>query len=155
MGLEIERKFLIADGPWRNVKPALIVQAYLNRDPERCVRVRVNDLDAFLTVKGMAKDKLGLETPEFEYKIPLEDALKMLELCGTERVEKIRRKVKVGEHVWDVDEFQGLNSGLVMAEVELSSVDEAFDRPQWLLQEVTGDRRFFNSSLIQRPYTTW
>lgn len=155
MALEIERKFTISDAAWRDVQPSLIVQAYLNRDPERCVRIRIDGSRALLTVKGMAKDELKLEVPEFEYEIPLDDALQMLDLCGAQRVEKLRRKVPYAGIVWDVDEFLGLNSGLLMAEIELKSASEAFERPHWLLKEVTGDPRYFNSNLIERPYTTW
>lgn len=155
MGVEIERKYRVRGGGWRSEsrRTRQIAQGYLSTDADATVRVRVDDDRGILTVKGRAR---GLVRSEFEYEIPVEDARKMLEeFCAQRRVEKIRHEVEVGDHLWVVDEFRGANQGLVVAEVELARPDEAFDRPDWLGEEVTGEVRYYNARLAERPYRDW
>ncbi|MBV8502700.1 MAG: CYTH domain-containing protein [Paucibacter sp.] len=153
MGIEIERKFLVDGEDWkRGVTPQLLSQGYLNRDKQRTVRVRVAGDAAWLTIKG---ESSGATRAEFEYAIPLADAMQLLSICDGPRIEKYRWRVPHGGLVWEVDEFLGENAGLVVAEVELVSEDQAFDKPSWAGAEVTDDPRYFNSSLASRPYLSW
>lgn len=152
MALEIERKFLVIGTQWRTGTGTPLVQGYLNRDPQRTVRIRVAGTQAFITVKGLSR---GAQRAEFEYEIPVTDAHQLLTLCLEPTIEKIRYHVPFEGFIWDVDEFGGVNSGLVVAEIELQSVDQPFARPPWLGEEVTHDRRYFNSSLAEHPYSTW
>jgi CYTH domain-containing protein len=128
------------------------VQGYLNRDKLRTVRVRLAGEMGFLTIKGPTH---GATRAEFEYAIPLADALSLLELCEGPLIDKVRFQVPLGNVVWEVDEFAGDNAGLVVAEVELPSEDAAFVRPDWLGEEVTHDARYFNSNLAQHPFYRW
>ena len=153
MGIEIERMFLVVGEDWkRGQTPQLLSQGYLNRDKQRTVRVRIAGDEAWLTIKGQSQ---GATRAEFEYAIPLEDAQQLLELSDGPRVEKYRWRVPLGGLVWEVDEFLGDNAGLVVAEIELSSEAQAFDKPAWVGAEVTDDPRYFNSSLASRPYRSW
>ncbi len=154
MGQEIERKFLVAGTAWKaGVTGLPFRQGYLSSARERIVRVRTEGDRGRLTIKGPG---VALVRPEFEYDIPVADATLMLDtLCEQPLIEKVRYHVTVGRHVWDIDEFRGLNQGLVVAEIELASPDEAFERPAWLGREVTPDTRYLNASLIHRPYCTW
>lgn len=152
MGLEIERKFLVLGDAWREPGGTRICQGYLNRDRERTVRVRIAGEQAFLTVKGATQ---GLTRAEFEYEIPVADAEQLLAMCDGPTIDKIRRRVPHGAHVWEVDEFQGQNAGLVVAEIELASQDEAFAKPLWVGREVSDDARYFNSQLASNPFCTW
>ena len=152
MALEIERKFLVTGVGWRTDDGQRIVQGYLNRDKARTVRVRIAGNDAFLTIKGVS---IGATRVEFEYPVPLADAEAMLALCDGPLIDKVRRRVPFGGLIWEVDEFAGDNAGLVVAEVELSSEDQAFDLPPWVGEEVTHDARYFNSNLAIRPYSRW
>jgi adenylate cyclase len=152
MPLEIERKFLTAGEGWRSGAGVLICQGYLCSVPSRTVRVRLAGDAGFLTIKG-ATD--GATRAEFEYSIPLEDARSLLTLCEGPLLEKVRHRVRFGGHWWDVDEFLGENTGLVIAEVELGDEGEHFERPPWLGAEVTDDARYFNSNLARRPYRHW
>ncbi len=154
MGVEIERKFLLAGDGWRALgHPVLLRQGYLSSQRERVVRVRIEGGQAMLTIKGQS---VGASRGEWEYPIPLHDAAELLDtLCEQPLIEKYRTRVKVGAHVWEVDEFLGANQGLMVAEIELQSEDEPFDKPEWVGQEVTDDERYFNSSLIRNPYTRW
>lgn len=153
MGLEIERKFLVRNDSWRTVKGTPYRQGYLNSNLHRVVRVRTMGETAVLTVKGLNS---GAVRREFEYAIPLADANTMLDdLCERPLIEKTRYKIEHAGHTWEIDEFFGDNAGLVVAELELQSVDEDFKKPDWLGEEVTGDPRYFNSNLVLRPYTTW
>lgn len=153
MAFEIERKFLVRDHSWRGLGEAVrMVQGYLCRDVERTVRVRVAGDRAWLTVKGRA---VGFSRAEFEYQIPCEDAEVLVTMCLPGLVEKTRHRIPVGGHVWEVDEFHGDNEGLVVAEIELGSEDEAFARPDWLGVEVTADARYSNSNLTKTPYSQW
>ncbi len=152
MGLEIERKFLVRGDAWRQGEARYLCQAYLNRDPGRTVRVRVDGEQGFLTIKGRS---VGATRSEFEYAIPLADAQALLALADGPCIEKLRHRVAMGELVWEVDEFLGANAGLVVAEIELEREDQPFDRPDWLGEEVSQDPRYFNSALAARPYSSW
>lgn len=155
MGLEIERKFLVKEGFKSEASSSTrIRQGYLNQEGGRTVRVRTRDEKAYLTIKGPSLDG-GLSRFEWEIEIPMEDALDLLQLSVSPIVDKTRWLVPCGGHVWEVDEFYGDNEGLVMAEIELSDPDEPFDRPDWLGEEVTGDHRYYNSSLARHPFKTW
>lgn len=153
MALEIERKFLVRNENWRTVNGTPYRQGYLNSDLHRVVRVRTMGETAVLTVKGL---NTGAVRREFEYDIPLTDANEMLDnLCERPLIEKTRYRIEFAGHTWEVDEFFGENTGLVVAEIELDSEDENFERPDWLGKEVTADPRYFNSNLVLRPYTIW
>ena len=153
MAKEIERKFLVRSDEWRSLaEPTRYRQGYLSSVKERVVRVRTIDDRGFLTIKGITKDVSRLE---FEYDIPLDDAGALLELCEEPIIEKDRSKIALGGLVWEVDEFFGDNAGLIVAEVELEDESQAFDRPAWVGEEVSGDPRYFNSNLIKKPYTSW
>jgi adenylate cyclase len=152
MATEIERKFLVQGTQWRNEAGTRIKQGYLNRDKARTVRVRVRGDQAFLTVKGLTQ---GASRAEFEYEIPLADAEELLKLSDGPLIEKTRYVVIHDGSKWEVDEFHGDNSDLVVAEIELQSKDEQFSRPPWLGREVTDDDRYYNSSLASHPYRDW
>ncbi len=156
MAQEIERKFLVKNDRFKNeaVKATRIVQGYLSSAPERTVRVRIRGDKGFLTVKGIGNET-GASRFEWEIEIPKEDAEKLLRICEPGIIDKTRYLVKIGEHVFEVDEFYGENEGLVLAEVELKAEDEAFEKPAWLGEEVTGDVRYYNSMLMKNPYRRW
>lgn len=152
---EIERKFLVCgDFKKYSFKESRITQGYLNSAPERTVRVRICSGRGFITIKGIST---GATRFEWEKEIPLADAEELLELSEPGKIDKTRYLVRNtdGIHIWEVDEFHGDNEGLVVAEVELSYPDEAFDKPDWLGDEVTDDPRYYNSTLKDKPYTTW
>ena len=154
MPLEIERKFLVRDGWPRTAEGQRYRQGYLKQsgDPPT-IRVRRAGPDAFLTIKSQPA---GLVPDEYEYRIPVEHAEQMLtSLCHRPLVEKVRHKVLHGGLIWEIDEFQGPNAGLVLAEVEFRSPDQPFDKPGWIGDEVAGDPRYSNSALSRTPYTTW
>lgn len=153
MGVEIERKFLLAGDGWRSLGDAVSMrQGYLSSDKARVVRVRVEGEQAYLTIKGKS---VGATRGEWEYPIPLADARELLALCEQPLVEKTRRRIDFRGHTWEVDEFFGVNAGLVVAEIELPSEQASFDKPDWVGAEVTDDPRYYNSSLVKRPYTSW
>lgn len=154
MGIEIERKYLVdLDKFSKDAHCDLYRQGYLNSDKKRVVRVRLNSTGAYITIKGLPT---GLIRPEYEYEIPREDAIFLLEnICEQPIIEKTRYKVKVGEHVWEIDEFHGENEGLVVAEIELDRVDDTFELPEWLGKEVSHDWRYFNSNLLINPFSKW
>lgn len=154
MGIEIERKFLLAGDDWRSLgQPVLLRQGYLSSHPERVVRVRVEGERATMTVKGRS---FGASRGEWEYEIPLADANELLDrLCEQPVIEKYRRRIPFAGLVWEVDEFLGANQGLAFAEVELASEDQQFDRPPWIGDEVTHDPRYYNSSLMRLPFSRW
>ncbi len=154
MGVEIERKFLLRGDAWRALgQPVLLRQGYLSSHKERVVRVRIEDGQGVLTIKGRT---VGASRGEWEYPIPLDEATELLDgLCERPLIEKYRRRIAFGQHVWEVDEFLGANAGLVVAEIELSSEDEAFDKPDWVGEEVTDDVRYLNANLIRHPYSAW
>ena len=155
MAQEIERKFLV-DGDFRSeaFKAVRITQGYLSSVPERTVRVRVKDNKGYITVKGVG-DESGVSRFEWEKEIPVDDARELLRICEPGVIDKTRYLVKVGIHTFEVDEFYGDNEGLTVAEVELSDPNEAFGKPSWLGEEVTGDKRYYNSFLSRHPYRTW
>ncbi|THB78916.1 MAG: CYTH domain-containing protein [Desulfobacteraceae bacterium] len=154
MGIEIERKFLVKYAPWNAQTPVqYFIQGYIQRDHNRVVRVRIADDQGFLTIKGPKEKGAGLE---FEYEIPKDDALTLIEtLCDQPCIEKNRYHINHQGFDWVIDEFFNENQGLVLAEIELSSVDQDFVKPEWLGKEVTHDLRYYNASLIERPYVTW
>lgn len=153
MGIEIERKFLVEGDAWRvGASPSRIVQGFLSRDPERIVRVRLRDGEAFLTIKGKGS---GLARVEVEVAIPAEEARQLLPLCLPPLIEKTRHLVTWAGHLWEIDEFYGDNAGLVVAEVELAAEDEIFERPPWLGREVSEDFRYSNAALSERPWRDW
>ncbi len=152
---EIERKFLVAGEFKASATGFLrITQGYLSSVPERTVRIRISDGKGFITVKGRSSDN-GTSRFEWEKEIPAEEAASLLELCETGVIDKTRYIVKLGESVFEVDEFYGDNEGLVVAEIELSAEDQTFERPEWLGEEVTGDPRYYNSMLMLNPYKNW
>lgn len=155
MGLEIERKFLVAGDFRPFAKNATrIIQGYLSSIPERTVRVRIKDNQGFLTVKGKGS-KSGTTRFEWEKEISAEEAQELIAMCEPGVIDKTRYLVEAGRHTFEVDEFHGDNQGLIVAEVELASEDEAFERPLWLAEEVTGDERYYNSMLMVNPYRNW
>jgi adenylate cyclase len=155
MGLEIERKFLVAGDFRPFAKNATrIIQGYLSSIPERTVRVRIKDNQGFLTVKGKGSES-GTTRFEWEKEITLADARELFTLCRAGRIEKTRYLVPNGPHTIEVDEFHGDNEGLVFAEIELSDVNEPFERPAFLGAEVTGDPHYYNAYISKHPYPTW
>ena len=154
MAKEIERKFLVVGDDWRTLTQCVRYrQGYLSTAKEHTVRVRIYDGKGFLTVKGIS---IGATRSEYEYEIPAADAEEMLNsLCEKPIIEKDRYKIPIGEVTWEVDEFLGINHGLVVAEVELQSEDQTFPKPSWIGKEVTDDPKYFNANLIAHPYSTW
>lgn len=155
MAQEIERKFLV-NGDFKSdaFKAKRITQGYLSSVPERTVRVRVKGDKGFITIKGIGNAS-GASRFEWEKEIPVEDVKALLEICEPGVIDKTRYLVKAGEHTYEVDEFYGDNEGLTVAEVELSDENEAFDKPSWLGEEVTGDAKYYNSMLMKNPYKNW
>lgn len=154
MGVEIERKFLLRGDAWKSLgQPVLLRQGYLSSHRERVVRVRIEDGQAMLTIKGR---NVGASRGEWEYPIPLADAAELLDgLCEQPLIEKYRRRIAFAGNVWEVDEFLGANAGLVVAEIELATEDQRFERPDWIGEEVTDDVRYLNANLIKHPYAAW
>lgn len=154
MGIEIERKFLLASDAWRTLgQPVLLRQGYLSSARERVVRVRIEGGQAMLTIKGA---NVGASRGEWEYPIPLADATELLDgLCEQPLIEKYRHRIEHAGMVWEVDEFLGANAGLVVAEIELASEDQPFEKPDWIGAEVSGDARYYNANLIRHPFSQW
>ncbi len=155
MGKEVERKFLVK-GPFAHLahKKTRIVQGYLCSVPERTVRVRIKGDAGYLTIKGIGNAS-GASRYEWEREIGVDEAEELLKICEPGVIDKYRYQVRAGEHTFEVDEFHGDNEGLIVAEVELANEEDAFEKPQWLGEEVTGDVRYYNSMLMKTPYTTW
>jgi adenylate cyclase len=155
MAQEIERKFLVS-GDFRSFvsKSIRIRQGYLSLDPERTIRIRVKGEKGYITVKGM-KNENGFSRFEWEKEIPLPEAHELLQLCTPAIIDKIRHLVPLGNHTFEVDEFSGENAGLIVAEIELSSEEEVFQRPPWLGKEVTHEDRYYNAMLVKNPYNQW
>ena len=155
-GLEIERKFLVKDDSYRQLaySSSRILQGYICSGHGRTVRVRLRGDCGYLTIKGPSMDG-GLSRYEFEKEITTEEAEQLFRLCEPGVIDKTRYLVKSGQHTFEVDEFYGDNEGLVMAEVELRSADEPFEKPDFIGKEVTGDRRFYNSHLRRMPFILW
>lgn len=154
--IEIERKFLVTSDAFiaESHDCFEIAQGYLNTDPQRNVRVRIKAGKGFLTVKGMGNEN-GTTRFEWEKEIPLAEARQLMELCEKGRIEKTRYLIRKGRHLFEVDIFEAENKGLVMAEIELTAEDEAFERPSWLGEEVTGNPKYYNAFLSRRPYAGW
>lgn len=154
--IEIERKFLVKDDSFKTAAFAKnhIAQGYLSSAPERTVRVRIKGNKGFITIKGASNDA-GLSRFEWEKEIPLAEAEKLLLLCEKGVIDKTRFEIKLGSHVFEVDEFYGENEGLIIAEIELNSETETFEKPNWLGAEVTGNNRYYNSYLSAHPYKSW
>ena len=155
-GLEIERKFLVRNNSFKQAafSSSHIKQGYICSGHGRTVRVRIRDCQGFLTIKGPS-DAKGMSRYEFEKEITLDEATHLFALCEPGAIDKTRYLVKCGSHTFEVDEFYGDNEGLVMAEVELHSEDEPFEKPSFIGREVTGDRRFYNSHLTRNPFKLW
>ncbi|NLN95487.1 MAG: CYTH domain-containing protein [Bacteroidales bacterium] len=155
MAREIERKFLVSG----NFKPfsqeqTRITQGYISSNPEHTVRVRIKGDKGYITIKGIVSAS-GTSRYEWEKEIPVDEVEELLKICEPGIIDKTRYLVNVGKHTYEVDEFYGENKGLVIAEIELSSEDEDFEKPSWLGEEVTGNLKYYNSMLIKNPFTTW
>ena len=156
MALEIERKFLVKDESYKEMayQASCIAQGYICSMRGRTVRVRIRDGKGYLTIKGPA-DAAGIGRYEWEKEIPLQEAQELMNLCEPGMINKTRYLVRSGRHVFEVDEFYGENEGLVIAEVELSSADEEYEKPLFIGEEVTGDVRYYNSFLMKKPFKQW
>ena len=154
--VEIERKFLVTSNEYLKsfTKQNRIVQGYLSSDPKRTVRIRLKGQNGYLTIKGESNES-GLTRFEWEKEISYSDAENLLRLCEKGVIDKIRYEVIIGVHVYEVDVFAKENEGLVIAEIELSSEEETFEKPSWLGKEVTGDERYYNSYLSKTPFKNW
>lgn len=154
--IEIERKFLVKSQAFKDeaFNKTHIKQGFLSTDKERTVRVRLKGEKGFLTIKGASSND-GLSRFEWEKEISKEDAEQLFKLCKQGIIDKMRYEVKSGNHIFEIDEFFGDNEGLVLAEIELNTEDEGFEKPNWLGKEVTGDIRYYNSQLSNHPFKTW
>jgi adenylate cyclase len=156
MSLEIERKFLVKNEDFKKVfyQKKQLKQGYLNSDKNRTVRVRISNDSAFLTIKGKS-NSTGTTRFEWEKEINSAEAEQLLLLCEPSIITKTRFYIKAENHIFEVDEFYGDNEGLIIAEIELNTEDELFKKPLWLGTEVTGDKRYYNSSLSKVPFKIW
>jgi adenylate cyclase len=154
MAYEIERKFLLINEQWRDEveKSFTLRQGYLSTNPDATVRIRIKNEQATLTIKSK---NIGIRRNEFEYQIPTEEAQQLLALCEGPLIEKIRYTICRGNHTWEIDEFSGDNTGLILAEIELTHEDDAFEKPTWVGDEVSGDVRYYNSNLVAHPFINW
>ncbi len=155
MGIEIERKFLVNHEQWEQlVKPVgeFYRQGYLLTDPKKTIRVRQTSDKGFLTIKGIS---VGATRAEYEYEIPIEEAKELLDQFAVAELSKVRYKIAIENHIWEVDVFSGNNQGLIVAEIELKSEDEKFVLPAWIDREVTGEEKYYNSNLVTKPYNDW
>ncbi|MBF8456919.1 CYTH domain-containing protein [Kaistella sp. G5-32] len=155
MGVEIERKFLVDHDKWENFeKPAgdFYRQGYLLTEPHKTIRVRQTSDKGFLTIKGIS---VGATRAEYEYEIPCVEAKELLDQFAVSELSKVRYKIPVENHIWEVDVFSGQNEGLIVAEIELGSEDEKFNIPDWIGQEVTGEDKYYNSNLTLLPFKNW
>ena len=153
MAREIERKFLVKDDKWLKFqKGTAYKQGYLSIEKDHTVRIRISSQNAYITIKGKTT---GAARSEFEYEIPLEDGKELINMCRQPVIEKIRYKIEFKGFTWEIDKFLGKNKGLVLAEIELESEDQVFEKPDWADKEVTGDARYYNASLSVKPYSTW
>lgn len=154
--IEIERKFLVLSNVFKSeaFEQNRIVQGYLSSNPERTVRVRVKGDKGFLTVKGKGSES-GMSRLEWEKEITVNEAKQLLSICEKGVIDKIRYEIKIGSHVYEVDVFSGENEGLIIAEIELTSESESFEKPDWLGQEVTNDEKYYNAYLSKNPYKNW
>lgn len=156
MNIEIERKFLVKSTAFREESylSISIKQGFLNSDKNRTVRIRITDEKAFITIKGKSNNE-GTTRFEWEKEIAKNEAQQLLELCEKGVIEKTRYLVKKGKHIFEVDDFSGENQGLIVAEIELTSENEKFKKPDWLAKEVTGKVKYYNSSLSKNPFKNW
>ncbi len=156
MAQEIERKFLVKNETFKvdSVKEIKITQGFLSTVAERTVRIRIKGKQGFITVKGIGNDS-GVSRFEWEKEIDIQDARELLRICEPGIIEKTRFHIKFGVHTFEVDEFHGENKGLVIAEIELSSEDEIFKKPNWLGKEITGDVKYYNSMIVKKPFKEW
>ena len=156
MAQEIERKFLVKSDAFKAeaFKQTRITQGYLSSVPERTVRVRVKGDKGYITIKGIGSHS-GASRFEWEKEIPAREVMELMQIAEPGVIDKTRYQVKNGGHTWEIDEFYGQNQGLIVAEIELQSEDESFDRPEWLGAEVTGDVKYYNSMLMKQPYLKW
>ena len=156
MAQEIERKFLVKDDSYKALAyhSSRIAQGYICSMRGRTVRVRIRDDKGYLTIKGPS-DASGLGRYEWEKEIPLHEAQELMKLCEPGMIDKTRYLVRSGNHIFEVDEFYGENEGLTLAEVELSSADEAYEKPDFIDEEVTGDVKYYNSFLVKHPFSKW
>ena len=156
MAIEIERKFIVTDDSYKAMafSSDRIAQGYICREGGNSARVRIRGNKGYITIKGPSLDG-GLSRFEWEKEIPVTEAQDLLKLCHGGIIDKIRHLVKCGEHIFEVDEFFGDNEGLVVAEVELEDAGETFEKPAFIGQEVTGDKRYYNSRLTFFPYKSW
>lgn len=156
MAIETERKFLVKDNSFINHsnRHETIKQGYISSVPERTVRIRMKNEKAYITIKGISSND-GTQRFEWEKEIPACEAEDLFMLCEPGKIEKKRYYVPVGKHIFEVDIFEGENEGLVLAEVELQTPDEVYEKPDWLGQEVTGNKKFYNSALSQEPFKSW
>jgi adenylate cyclase len=154
--IEIERKFLVKSEEFKTISFAKneISQGYLNSNPERTVRVRIKGNQGYLTIKGKGNET-GMSRLEWEKEIPIDEAKMLLNLCESGVISKVRYEVKFGNHVYEVDEFFGENEGLILAEIELQSEEEVFEKPDWLGEEVTNSEKYYNSYLSKKPFINW
>ncbi|MDQ2086383.1 CYTH domain-containing protein [Herbivorax sp. ANBcel31] len=154
MGTEIERKFIINKNKLIDLPNGILYrQGYLSTSKERTVRIRVFSKKAYITIKGLSQ---GASRLEYEYEIPFKDGNEMLDkLCKKPVIEKIRHKYLYEDFIWEIDVFLGENKGLILAEIELEKEDAFFKKPSWIGNEVTGDPKYYNSSLIKNPYKNW
>lgn len=156
MGLEIERKFLVKGNDYRNeaYKYYDMVQGYIAHENGRSVRIRITNTESLITIKGPT-DAKGMSRYEWNHTIDKRDAVELMELCQGSKIEKRRYLVHSGPYVFEIDEFHGENEGLVIAEVELTSENEVFQKPDFIGDEVTGDKRYYNAHLTRDPYKNW
>lgn len=151
--LEIERKFLVDEQGWTpTTKGEKLIQGYLSTDKDRVVRVRVKGQKAFLTIKGRQQ---GITRTEFEYEIPVKDAQVLQKMCLGHPIEKTRYKEEIAGKIWEIDVFEGVNKGLLLAEIELKNENETFEIPSWAETEVSADKRYFNAYLSKHPFNQW
>ena len=156
MSVEIERKFLVKNLDFKNEsnQKNYIMQGYLNSNKSRAVRIRISNASGFITVKGKSNTE-GTTRFEWEKEIPVSEAKQLLLLCESGIIEKHRYLIKKGKHTFEVDEFLGDNLGLIVAEIELNSENETFERPNWLDKEVTGELKYYNSNISKLPFKDW
>ena len=155
MGIEIERKFLVKKENWNELEKPRgenFRQGYLLTDPKKTIRVRQTSDKGFLTIKGIS---VGATRAEYEYEIPFVEAQELLDQFAVSELSKIRYKISVDHHIWEIDVFLGENEGLIVAEIELKTEDESFKIPDWIAQEVTAEEKYFNSNLTLNPYKNW
>ncbi|MGZ3938730.1 MAG: CYTH domain-containing protein [Flavisolibacter sp.] len=155
MAIEIERKFLVDTDLWNKSMKGVrrfYRQGYISTEPGKTIRVRVNDENGFITIKGKP---LGMSRSEYEYRIPKQDAIEMLDQFCSSVVAKYRYMIPFGGKIWEVDEFMDDNEGLIVAEIELGSEDEKFEKPEWVGEEVTGIEKYYNANLSKLPFKQW